>query len=224
MGWGAAKRVKARRRQAAAAGLGPEIGKAPLPWRRWAAEIAVIFLGVFLAAMADDWRERRNERQTAERLAVALKASFEDLRRFERNGVPRITRDMAIFEQAVRQGRRPEYLHRRVRITQRPPTAIWEAFLAAGGARLFPPDVIFDLARFYSGFNNVADREQQYYRWIETEVLPAEGQHPAYMPGSPQLKPLWRENYFRLKEQTLALRRLAARTYDLERRIFASLD
>jgi hypothetical protein len=223
-GWSAAKRIRAREGRARTADPGREPPAARLPWRRWAAEVAVIFLGVFFAAVADDLRERRNERQTATRLAVALKASFDDLRRFDEEGIPELQRDIAQFEQALEQGRRPPYLYRRIRYNQRPPTAIWEAFLAAGGARLFPPDVVFDLARFYSGFNNAADREQHYYRWIESEVLPAEGEHPAYVPGTTRLRPLWRENYLRLKEQTVALRRLADRTHDLERRIFASLD
>lgn len=220
--WSAARRVKERRRPVHAA---PDSGgSGALPWSRWAIEIAVIFLGVFLAAVAEDLREQRNERQTARRLAIALKASFEDLRRFEQTGIPRLRRDMAAYEEALRQGRRPAYLYRRLRFNQRPPTAIWEAFLAAEGARLFPPDVVFDLARFYSGFNNVADREQQYYRWVETDVLPAEGPDPSFVPGTNRLKPLWRENYVRLKEQTVSLHRLAIRTHDLERRIFASLD
>lgn len=193
------------------------------PWRRWFAELVVIFLGVFLAALADDWRERRNEAQTAQRLAQGLRSSFEDLRRVDKSGYVEFVAKARRFEMEVAAGKRPPYHFDRARYTQRPPTGIWEAFMAADGAKLFPPELVFDLARFYNSFNNYADRVQAYYRFVEDEVLPTTGDpFAAYVPGTTTLRPRWREQHQRRKELAEALHRLTQRADELERRISAA--
>jgi hypothetical protein len=193
-------------------------------WRRWLIELLIVFVGVSLAAVADDWRERRNQRDTAERLAQGLKSSFDDLRRVDSSGYAEFVAAARRFEADVAGGKRPPYHFDYTRSTQRPPTGIWEAFLAAEGAKLFPPDVVFDLARFYNGFNNFADRTQAYYRFVEEEVLPAtDDPHAAYVPGTTRLKPRWREQHERRKELAEMLHRLTERTDELEPRIFASI-
>jgi hypothetical protein len=183
-----------------------------------------VFLGVSLAALADDWRERREQQKTAERLAFALKSSFDDLRRVDREGYREFVLKSRRFEAELAAGKRPSYHFEHVQFTQRPPTAIWEAFLAADGAKLFPPDVVFDLARFYSAFNNNADRTVAYYRFVEEEVLPArDDPYAAYVPGTTRLKPRWREQYARLKETSEHLHRLTVRSDELQARIFKAV-
>lgn len=195
------------------------------PWRRLLIELTVVFLGVFLAAAADDWREKRNERETAVRLAVALQNSFEDLRSYQRRGLSERIQRFAEFDAAVARGERPAFIVNRIKGTQRPPTEVWDAFLAAGGARFFPPDVLFDLAAFYSGFKNLGDREVDSFQFVEREVLPALRADPraGYLPGG-QLDPRWAELLERQKEQTRTLARLADRTNGIERKMFAALD
>jgi hypothetical protein len=206
--------------------VGTVTGARKLPWQRLLAELAVIFLGVFLAIAADDWREKRQERETAGKLALALQSSFEDLRRYDREGYPEYTAEQAVFDRALAAGERPAYPYLHLKGSQKPPTEVWEAFLAAGGARLFPPDVVFDLARFfYSAFRNVGDREVVNYRFMETEVLPTLRTDPngAYLPGTARLKPLWAEQLERQREAARTLHRLSERTLDLEKRVFASV-
>jgi hypothetical protein len=195
-----------------------------LPWRRLLAELGVIFLGVFLATAADDWREKRNERETAEKLAVALQNSFEDIRSFKRTGSPERRREIAAFEAALARGERPPFLVVRIKGTQRPPTEVWNAFLAAGGARFFPPDLLFDLAAFYNSFINLGEREIASFRFLEEEVLPALRADPgAGYDSAGRLDPRWAEHLERQKEQLRMLERLAERTGPIEERLFGSL-
>ena len=217
------RRVRKRREASAKADPNRAQPRPGVFWQRWWLELTVVFLGVFLAALADDWRERREQRQSAQRLAIALQSSFDDLRRFDRDGYQEFLAKSRRFEADLAAGKRPAYHYERVRLTQRPPTAIWEAFLAADGAKLFPPDVLFDLARFYSAFNNYSDRTIAYYRFLEEEVLPAsDDRYAAYVPGTNQLKPRWREQYARLKETSEQLHKLTVRSAELEARIFDS--
>jgi hypothetical protein len=170
-------------------------------WKWLLAELAIVFLGVSLASWADDYRRQREDDALGRQIVAALNRSLVGLEEHERSvGGPLDVR-LKRFDAARKRGLRPLPPVYREGMAERPPTLVWEALVETGGARLLPPELLFDFARFFNRMESLGERYIRYNQFSEERVLPLAYRGPAPFYGTDgALKPEYREHVERLRE------------------------
>lgn len=188
-------------------------------WRFFLVELVIVFLGVFGAAIADDWRQQRQEREQTRLLTANVVRTLDGLIRHDERVRAPMQQRVDAFARALETGQRPAYVYLFRRGARGVPTVGWDILLGAGGANRLPPDEMYELGMFFATLESLADQYARYVEFLEAEVLPhrSDAAH-FYVEGSNRLKPEYRENLERLRdilglEATLAerARKLRAR-------------
>jgi hypothetical protein len=135
-------------------------------------ELFVVVVGVLLGLEASRWSAQREEREYRQQILTALD---ETLKVYDRAcGIihGEITGKLEDFERRIKAGEKPPppYLH--FRDLERPPTLAWDAMVATGIATAIEPELVFEIARFFSRGDNWGDRYARYNAFTETEILP----------------------------------------------------
>jgi hypothetical protein len=170
-------------------------------WKWLLAELAIVFLGVSLASWADDYRQHRADRALSRQILSALDRSLVDLEKHEHTVGKGLDSELARFDAQRRQGSRPVPPVYREAMAERPPTLVWGALVETGGARLLPPDLLFDFARFFNRMDSLGERYIRYNDFSEERFLPfADKGEGVFYDSAGTLKPEFREHIARLRE------------------------
>ena len=188
-----------RRLLAAAGGLATPRRRRMLKWLL--AELAIVFLGVSLASLADDYRRKREGDALSRQVVAALGRSLVDLGKHEKEVGSGLDAELARFDSDRKRGLRPVPPVYREGMAERPPTLVWDALIESGGARALPPDLLFDFARFFNRMDSFGERYIRYNQFSEERFLPVveQGETAFYRPDG-SLKPDFREHLERLRE------------------------
>ena len=170
-------------------------------WKWLLAELAIVFLGVSLASWAEDYRQHRSDEALSGQILAALGRSLVDLEKHEDTVGKGLDAELARFDAQRKQGLRPVPPVYRESMAERPPTLVWGALVETGGARLLPPDLLFDFARFFNRMDSLGERYIRYNQFSEERFLPVvdKGGVVFYDSGG-ALKPEFREHVARLRE------------------------
>ena len=170
-------------------------------WKWLLAELAIVFLGVSLATWADDFRQHRADQALSRQILAALDRSLVDLDTHEHDVGRGLDAALLRFDAERKQGLRPIPPIYRESMAERPPTLVWGALVEAGGARLLPPDLLFDFARFFNRLDSLGERYIRYNQFSEERFLPLADRGPAnFYETDGALKPEYREHIARLRE------------------------
>lgn len=170
-------------------------------WKWLLAELAIVFLGVSLASLADDYRRQREDSALGRQIRGALDRSLVGLEEHERTVGGKLDAMLARYDADRKAGLRPLPPIYREDMAERPPVLVWEALVETGGARLLPPELLFDFARFFNRMDSLGERYIRYNQFSEEKVLPALQLGAAYFYGPDgALKPEYREHLARLRE------------------------
>lgn len=215
MALGALERARRRRRPANGEQLNPRTSVARSyglhGWRFFLVELLIVFLGVSGAAIADDWRQQRNDREQTRLLTANVVRTIDGLIRHDQEVRAPIQRQVEAFDAAQKRGERPAYVYLFRRGARGVPTVGWDILIGAGGASRLPPDTMYDLGMYFATLGSLADQYSRYAEFLEEQVLPhtEDGAH-FYVAGSNRLKPAYRQNLDRLRD-ILALEATLAR-------------
>lgn len=191
-------------------------------WRFFLVELMIVFLGVFGAATADDWRQQRDDRQQTRLLVANVVRTLDGLIRHDERVRAAFQRKVEEFDAAQKAGLRPPYVYLFRRGARAVPTVGWDMLLAAGGANRLPPDTMYDLGMYFSTLDALSDQNARYLEFLEAEVLPNRGDTAHfYVAGSNRLKPVFRENLDRLRDILSLEAMLAKRARELRERLGA---
>lgn len=154
------------RRRARQASLGPLLSKIAL-------ELFIVFVGVSAAFAVEDYRDKRAEN---ERREVVYRALDRELKQMAETHGPMLQRQMTAelnaWDRAIARGERPLPPAFRIPDAERPPTGVWNAAVATGTIELVEPDLMFELARFYTRAETVGDLYQRYSAAAQVDVWP----------------------------------------------------
>ncbi|HEY5722265.1 MAG TPA: hypothetical protein VIT45_08070 [Allosphingosinicella sp.] len=193
-------------------------------WKWLLAELAIVFLGVSLASYADDYRQRRSDQALSRQVVAALGRSLVDLGKHEQDVGSGLDAKLARFDSERKRGLRPVPPLYREEMAERPPTLVWGALIESGGARMLPPDLLFDFARFFNQMDSFGERYIRYNQFSEERFLPViEQGEPAFYRPDGSLKPEFREHLERLRELRAMEKALLAEGAQL-RSALAALD
>ena len=181
-------------------------------WRFFLVELLIVFFGVFGAAIADDWRQQRSDREQTRLLTANVVWTLDGLIRHDGRVRQPFQRRVEAFDAAQKRGERPPYVFLFRRGARGVPTVGWDILLGSGGANRLPPDTMYDLGMFFATLGSLSDQYSRYAEFLEAEVLPnTDNNAHFYVDGTNRLKPVYRENLDRLRdilglEATLAAR------------------
>ena len=224
MALGALERARRRQRPASRSAANPRSAVAHSHglhgWRFFLAELLIVFLGVFGAATADDWRQRRYDREQTRLLTANVVRTLDGLIRHDQRVRAPFQRQIEAFDAARKRGERPAYVYLFRRGARGVPTVGWDILLGAGAASRLPPDVMYDLGMFFATMKALADQNARYVDFLETDVLPHRDDNAHfYADGGNRLKPVYRENLDRLRDILALEATLAQRALGLRKRL-----
>ncbi len=182
---------------------------APRVSRRWgpyalrvAFELVVVFVGVFGAMLADEYREREQRRERARHIYQALLKEMDIFVGPGAQVAAEMTRRLAAYATAARAGERPVPAHYREPRAEAPPSAAWAATMASGGVQLIDPPLFYRLADHYNLVTSIGDRYQRYNAFTERDLLTRlpEGSAAFYDARSGRLRPEFQAHMERLAE------------------------
>lgn len=137
-------------------------------------------------------------------MAAALQKDIEDVIRVLEKTVDEIRTGLDEWEQARDQGElRAPYFYR-MRGSERPPNAVYNAILQSRPAEVFDAQLLFDLGYFYSELLGASDRYVRYATFTERVLLPMLETGPAlfYRADGERLLPEYAAHMDRLRELT----------------------
>ena len=151
--------------------IGPALSKIAL-------ELFIVFVGVSAAFAVEDYRDRRQEDDRREAVYLALDRELKQMAETHGPALQRqMSEQLAAWDQALARGERPLPPTFRISDAERPPTGVWNAAVATGTIELIEPELMFELARFYTRAETVGDLYQRYSAAAQVDVWPhlAEG-------------------------------------------------
>ena len=144
-----------------------------------ALELFIVFIGVSAAFAVENYRDGRE--QDARREAV-YRALDRELKQMAETHGPALQRMMSeqldAWDRAIARGEKPLPPTFRIPDAERPPTGVWNAAVATGTIELVDPELMFELARFYTRANSVGDLYQRYSIGAQSDVWPYRREGP----------------------------------------------
>lgn len=152
-------------------------------------ELVVIFLGVYLAFLMDDFRENKVKEERRARISKALYEEIDYcLKGFEKN-MPHFASAFRNWLAQYESGKKPAPFTFIIGIDL-PPRSMWEATLASGGLNLLRVETLKTLSRFYNGLNELLQEFREIHRYSVGNIGPhLENPDYFYTQNSNKLKP-----------------------------------
>ena len=171
-------------------------------WTAIALDFAIVVIGVFIAYQVTNWTERRTENHRLHKMVDALRADMINASRIERELVREIRSGLMAFDLAYAQGDRPPPFTYQIAGSDTAPDFVWNALQEAGISELVDPQLLFELANFYSERDGIGAKTVRYMTSIEADILPyLDGDVDYfYIEGTTVMKPEYLASMDRLRE------------------------
>lgn len=136
-------------------------------------ELFIVFVGVSAAFAVDNYRESREQEQRRQAVYRALDRELMQMAETHGPALQRkMTQQLDAWDAAVARGEKPLPPDFRIPDAERPPTGVWDAAVATGAIELVDPELMFELARFYTRASSVGDLYQRYSAGGQVDVWP----------------------------------------------------
>jgi len=136
-----------------------------------ALELVIVFAGVYGAFWVDNYRDLKEQEESATKMARALQQDLQDYVEVTGRFVEAIDAGFADWETERSRGETPPPYVFRIYGAELPPVATWDAVRQAEAAKLLDPGLLFDLGFFYNEITGMAHRYVRYATFTEAEVL-----------------------------------------------------
>ena len=138
-----------------------------------ALELFVVFVGVSAAFAVENYRDRRAEDQRRHAVYAALDRELTQMAETHGPALHRlVSAQLEAWDRAIARGEKPVPPAFRIPDAERPPTGVWDAAVATGTIELIEPEMMFELARFYTRAETVGDLYQRYSEAAQVYVWP----------------------------------------------------
>ena len=189
---------------------------------RFLFEIAIIFIGVTAAFALESERQQREETAYRKEMIAALIPTFDDFERHSRSFQQETGVKIAAFDAALARREQPKLPIYREPGGERPPTRAWDGIVATGVSKALPPELYYELSRFYSRQESFGERYVRYAQATEERVLSlGPGQQGIYDPASGKLKPEYAASVDRLRDLIAVTRVLDVQARELRTKLRA---
>ena len=164
-------------------------------------EIVIIFVGVTAAFALEAARQKRQDTAYRNGMIAALVPTFNDFEHHSRLFQQETGAKIAAFDAALLRGEQPKLPIYREPGGERPPSRAWDGIVATGVSKAMPPDLYYELSRFYTRQESFGERYVRYAQMTEEQILTlGPEQRGIYDPASGKLKPQYAAYVDRLRD------------------------
>lgn len=185
-------------------------------------EFVIIFVGVTAAFALEAARREREEAAYRNGMIAALIPTFNDLERHTREFQNEAGTKIAAFDAALARGEQPRLPIYREPGGERPPSRAWDGIVATGVSKALPPELYYELSRFYTRQESFGERYVRYAEMTEQQILTlGPEQRGIYDPASGKLKPQYAAFVDRLRDLIALAEVLDAQSRELRAKLNA---
>jgi hypothetical protein len=185
-------------------------------------EFVIIFVGVTAAFALEAARREREEAAYRNGMIAALIPTFNDLERHTRQFQNEAGTKIAAFDSALARGEQPRLPIYREPGGERPPSRAWDGIVATGVSKALPPELYYELSRFYTRQESFGERYVRYAEMTEQQILTlGPEQRGIYDPASGKLKPQYAAFVDRLRDLIALAEVLDAQSRELRAKLNA---
>ena len=134
-------------------------------------EFVIIFIGVTAAFALEAARQERADAAYRNGMIAALIPTFNDFELHSRLFHQETGSKVAAFDAALARGEQPKLPIYREVGGERPPTRAWDGIVATGVSKALPPELYYELSRFYTRQESFGERYVRYAQTTEQDVL-----------------------------------------------------
>ena len=164
-------------------------------------EIIIIFIGVTAAFALEAARQERADAAYRDGMIAAMIPTFNDFESHSRLFQQETGSKIAAFDAALARGEQPKLPIYREPGGERPPSRAWDGIVATGVSKALPPELYYELSRFYTRQESFGERYVRYAQMTEQQVLSlGPEQRGIYDPASGKLKPEYAAYVDRLRD------------------------
>ena len=129
---------------------------------------------------------------------------------------------IAAFDAALARGEQPKLPIYREPGGERPPSRAWDGIVATGVSKALPPELYYELSRFYTRQESFGERYVRYAQMTEQQILSlGPEQRGIYDPASGELKPEYAAYVDRLRDLVTLDKVLEVQAHELRVRLRA---
>ena len=201
-------------------GLGEQLTKRRELIGKLLFEIVIIFIGVTAAFALEAARQERADAAYRNGMIAALIPTFNDFEHHSRQFEQETGSKIAAFDAALAQGEQPKLPIYRESGGERPPSRAWDGIVATGVSKALPPELYYELSRFYTRQESFGERYVRYAQMTEQQILTlGPEQRGIYDPASGALKPEYAAYVDRLRDLIAVDRILDAQARELRSKL-----
>lgn len=183
-------------------------------------EIIIIFIGVTGAFALEAARQDREDTAYRDSMIAALIPTFDDLERHTRTFAKETGSKIAAFDAALARGEQPKLPIYREPGGERPPSRAWDGIVATGVSKALPPELYYELSRFYTRQESFGERYVRYALVTEQQILSlGPDQRGIYDPASGALKSEYAAYVDRLRDLIALAELLSIQSRELRARL-----
>jgi hypothetical protein len=185
-------------------------------------EVVIIVVGVTAAFALEAARQESEETTYRKGMIAALIPTFNDFEQHSRLFEQESGSKIAAFDAALARGEQPKLPIYREIGGERPPTRAWDGIVATGVSKALPPDLYYELSRFYTRQESFGERYVRYADMTEEQILTlGPEQQGIYDPASRKLKPEYAAYVDRLRDLIAVDQLCAVQALELEAKLRA---
>jgi hypothetical protein len=185
-------------------------------------EFVIIFIGVTAAFALEAARQEREDTAYRNGMIAALVPTFNDFEQHSRMFEQETDSKIAAFDAALARGEQPKLPIYREIGGERPPTRAWDGIVATGVSKALPPELYYELSRFYTRQESFGERYVRYAQMTEQQILAlGPEQQGIYDPASGKLKPQYAAYVDRLRDLIALDQLLEVQARELETKLRA---
>lgn len=163
-------------------------------------ELVVIFLGVYLAFLMDDYRESKAKEERRTQISKALYEEIDYFVKGAEKNVPLMASALKTWQDQYESGKKPEPLYFDIIGIDLPTNSMWEATVASGGLNVLEIKTLKALSTFYNGLHLQLEKLKEIQRYAVNKIAPhLENPGYFYHATSNKLKPEYRWHMKRMK-------------------------
>lgn len=163
-------------------------------------EVVIIFIGVTAAFALEAARQEREDRAYRTGMIAALIPTFNDFEQHSRLFQQETGSKIAAFDAALARGEQPKLPIYREPGGERPPSRAWDGIVATGVSKALPPDLYYELSRFYTRQESFGERYVRYAQMTEQQVLTLGPEQRGVYDPNGKLKPEYAAYVDRLRD------------------------
>ena len=190
-------------------------------WFAVALDFLIVLVGVYCAVWISGLQDKHRQQERTVEIIETLRKDLRATEYIEQAFSQTIESRFKGWHDARAQGKMPPPVYFRTPGSDTPPANTWAALLNMNLGDLLHPDLVFDLAFYYSEREGVGIKFIRYVTFVEEEILPFVGENPSvfYVPDGSRLKPRFSSNMSRLREWRFDSRRNRSWAQCLDKRL-----